>query len=60
MTQVVLGALEQAQTLFVQHQPKSLSRIDLLGGGRSALVQANIELGLALSEDEIDYLLDNS
>ena len=32
--------------------------IDVLGGGRAALVAANREFGLALSDDEIDYLLD--
>src|SRR5690606_14283803 len=58
MTQTVLAGLEQAQTLFAQHQPKSLSRIGVLGGGRGALEQANRELGLALAEDEIDYLVE--
>ena len=58
MTQTVLAALDEAQALFAQHSPKSLSRIDLLGGGRSALEQANSELGLALADDEIDYLLE--
>ncbi|MCZ6343779.1 hypothetical protein O5286_28570, partial [Escherichia coli] len=32
--------------------------IDLQGQGRAALEQANIRLGLALAEDEIDYLHD--
>ncbi len=30
----------------------------MLGGGKDALEAANTELGLALSDDEIDYLLD--
>jgi phosphoribosylformylglycinamidine synthase len=34
----------------------SVSQVDLRGGGRAALVQANEQLGLALSGDEIDYL----
>jgi len=34
----------------------SVRHVDLRGGGRAALVQANAQLGLALSEDEIDYL----
>ena len=38
---------------------RSLAVVDLLGGGRVALEQANRTLGLALSEDEIDYLADN-
>ncbi|MCC1497283.1 phosphoribosylformylglycinamidine synthase [Alcanivorax sp. 1008] len=58
MTQTVLGTLEEAQALFAQHQPKSLSRIDVLGGGKAALEQANSDLGLALAEDEIDYLVE--
>ena len=34
--------------------------VDLLAGGREALVAANGALGLALSDDEIDYLVDLS
>ncbi|MDF1629186.1 MAG: phosphoribosylformylglycinamidine synthase [Alcanivoracaceae bacterium] len=58
MTQTVLTTVEQAQALFAQHQPKTLSRIDVLGGGKTALEQANGDLGLALAEDEIDYLVE--
>ncbi|WP_017937359.1 phosphoribosylformylglycinamidine synthase [Zestomonas thermotolerans] len=57
MTQVVLGAMEEAAGLFSHAQPKPLTAIDVLGGGRAALERANIELGLALAEDEIDYLV---
>ena len=56
MTQLVLAQLEQASALFSHAQPKPLTAVDVLGGGRAALAQANIELGLALAEDEIDYL----
>ncbi|RNE88855.1 phosphoribosylformylglycinamidine synthase [Marichromatium sp. AB31] len=59
MTQVVLGALEEAEQLFVRAEARALRRVDLLGGGRAALVAANTELGLALSEDEIDYLAES-
>ena len=48
-----------ATTIFVQQQPEALIRIDLLGAGRDALVDADQSLGLALSDDEIDYLADN-
>lgn len=58
MTQVVLDELQQAEALFAVQQPKPFSRIDVLGQGRDALVSANNELGLALAEDEIDYLLE--
>ncbi|WP_432415564.1 phosphoribosylformylglycinamidine synthase [Chromohalobacter israelensis] len=33
-------------------------RVDVLDGGREALVDANDALGLALADDEIDYLLE--
>ena len=57
MTQLVLDNLEQAAGLFSHAQPKPLTVIDILGGGRVALEQANTSLGLALAEDEIDYLV---
>ena len=57
MTQQVLGALDGAAGLFSHAQPKPLSVVDVLGGGRAALEQANVSLGLALAEDEIDYLV---
>ncbi|MGV8843479.1 MAG: phosphoribosylformylglycinamidine synthase [Pseudomonas sp.] len=57
MTQQVLSQLEDAAGLFRHAQPAPLTVIDVLGGGRAALVTANRELGLALAEDEIDYLL---
>ena len=57
MTQLVLGALEEAAPLFSHAQPKPLTAVDVLGGGRAALEKANVELGLALAEDEIDYLV---
>src|SRR5690606_5072655 len=40
-------------------KPRPLSSVDILAGGREALVAANDELGLALSDDEIDYLVEN-
>jgi phosphoribosylformylglycinamidine synthase len=57
MTQLVLSALEDAAALFSHAQPKPLTAVDVLGGGRAALAQANQDLGLALAEDEIDYLV---
>lgn len=57
MTQQVLSALEAAEGLFSHAQPKALTSVDVLGGGREALVAANTALGLALAEDEIDYLV---
>lgn len=57
MTQLVLAKLEQACALFSHAEPKPLTAVDVLGGGRAALEQANTQLGLALAEDEIDYLV---
>lgn len=57
MVEVVLSDLSQAEQLFVHHQPAPMQSIDLSGAGRPALEQANRKLGLALADDEIDYLL---
>ncbi len=59
MTESVLGTLDEAEALFRHITPKPLATVDVLGGGREALMQANAGMGLALSADEIDYLLDN-
>ncbi|WP_019140926.1 phosphoribosylformylglycinamidine synthase [Noviherbaspirillum massiliense] len=57
MTEAVLRNAEDAAGLFSELEAKPLEYVDLLGGGKNALVRANSELGLALSEDEIDYLV---
>lgn len=59
MVEAVLANLEDARRLFSEESPKPAHTIDILGGGRAALEQANAELGLALAEDEIDYLLES-
>jgi len=56
MTETPLYALADAAALFEVASPRPLSRIPLLAEGKAALLRANVELGLALSEDEIDYL----
>ena len=58
MTEAVLGEFGQSSELFRHFAPKPMTTVDLLGGGRDALVEANGRLGLALSDDEIDYLVD--
>jgi phosphoribosylformylglycinamidine synthase len=58
MTETVLGSFEQTAELFRHFAPQPMTTVDVLGGGRAALVEANTRLGLALSEDEIDYLVD--
>ena len=57
MTETVLRSAEQAADLFRELDAKPLAFVDLLAGGKAALEHANSELGLALSDDEIDYLL---
>ena len=58
MTESVLRSADQAALLFRELDAKPLASIDLLGAGRAALAAANLDLGLALSEDEIDYLVE--
>jgi len=59
MMEVVFSDLQQAQALFEHASPTPFESVDILSGGRQALEQANLELGLALADDEIDYLVDN-
>ena len=56
MVEAVLPSLNAAQVLFAQGEPAALTQVDILGQGRAALVTANAKLGLALADDEIDYL----
>ena len=58
MTEMVLLEESSAARLFDHHQPKKLARVSI-AQGRESLVQANKDLGLALSADEIDYLLES-
>ncbi|MEW5905049.1 MAG: phosphoribosylformylglycinamidine synthase [Pseudomonadota bacterium] len=60
MTESVLADLDGIEgKLFTHGTPQPLSTVDILGGGKPALEAANRELGLALSPDEIDYLVEN-
>jgi phosphoribosylformylglycinamidine synthase len=59
MTESVLDSIDAARALFHHVAPQPLTTVDILSGGKVALVTANTELGLALSADEIDYLLEN-
>src|SRR5690349_142806 len=56
MTESVLTGLAQAQGLFLAGTPGDLVHVELGGNAREALAAANARLGLALAEDEIDYL----
>jgi phosphoribosylformylglycinamidine synthase len=57
MTESVFGDLDACAALFRQEQPRPMNSIPVLAAGRSALVAANQYLGLALADDEIDYLV---
>ncbi len=59
MTETVLSDTDELARLFDHHPPAPLVTVDILSGGREALVKANQDMGLALAADEIDYLLDN-
>jgi phosphoribosylformylglycinamidine synthase len=57
MMETLFDRFEDADALFAQHQPAPVQSVDILGEGRSALEAANTKLGLALAQDEIDYLM---
>ena len=58
MTETALFETAAAEILFAHAPPRPLGRVPL-GPGRPALERANLELGLALSADEIEYLLES-
>lgn len=58
MTESVLATVEQAASLFSELPAQPMALVDVQGGGRAALVAANTGFGLALAEDEIDYLVE--
>ncbi|MCB1702030.1 MAG: phosphoribosylformylglycinamidine synthase [Halioglobus sp.] len=59
MTESVLDTLDAPEQLFRHASPAPLSTVDILGGGREALAAADRSLGLALADDEIDYLVES-
>ena len=58
MTESVLPGIESAAALFAELPAQPMVLVDVLVGGRAALVAANTTYGLALADDEIDYLVD--
>ncbi|MDF4002166.1 phosphoribosylformylglycinamidine synthase [Luteibacter sp. PPL552] len=56
MVQSPLARLDEAAGLFLAGEPGPLGHVVLDGDARAALAQANGTLGLALADDEIDYL----
>jgi phosphoribosylformylglycinamidine synthase len=57
MTELVTTDRSQAEALFTELHPAAMEHVDVLGGGKGALEKANKDWGLALAEDEIDYLV---
>ena len=58
MTQSVIRDADRAAGLFDVREPGRLAHIPIGAGGKAALPEANSSMGLALSQDEIDYLHD--
>ncbi|MFQ6689589.1 phosphoribosylformylglycinamidine synthase, partial [Bordetella pertussis] len=56
MTETVVDGAFDGQALFETLAGKPMRTVAVQAEGRAALEQANVALGLALSEDEIDYL----
>lgn len=59
MTEVVFNDLDQAKVLFNESKPRPALELDILKGGRAVLKDADKKMGLALSEQEIDYLYES-
>jgi phosphoribosylformylglycinamidine synthase len=57
MTDSALPDRGAAAALFDTRPAVPMATVDVLGGGRARLEEANTAFGLALSDDEIDYLL---
>ena len=59
MTEEVFFELSDAVQLFRHAEPRPFTRVDVMEGGVMALTRANVDLGLALSDDEIEYLVES-
>ena len=58
MTESIISGRENLQVLFSASKPGKIAKIGVLHGGRDALMEANEQMGFALSDDEIDYLVE--
>jgi len=59
MTETVMGNIKEAEILFQTSDAEQLETIEILSQGKTVLQQANIKMGLALSETEINYLYEH-
>ncbi|GAB5560240.1 MAG: phosphoribosylformylglycinamidine synthase [Synoicihabitans sp.] len=57
MTEAVFNTIDDCAVLFRQESPRAMTSVPVLSEGREALDRANRDLGLALADDEIDYLV---
>lgn len=57
MTEAVFHSIDDAAVLFRSTEPAALATIDILAGGTEALQDVNKSMGLALTEPEIEYLV---
>ncbi len=58
MTQSIYSTAEELAEFFFELDKRGLGEIDIISGGKKALEDANTKYGFAISNDEIDYLLD--
>ncbi len=59
MTQGIVRDVAEAEKLFESAEPNPMQTVDVLAGGKQALIEANKNMGLALASDEIDYLVES-
>jgi len=57
MTESVVGESVDPALIFQSLPGKPMQTVPMLAQGRTALMHANADMGLALSDDEIEYLL---
>ncbi len=57
MTESVFADADASSVLFESRDAEPMAHVDVLGRGRGAIEEANVAFGLALSDDEIDYLV---
>ncbi len=58
MTESAFADVEASAALFDERDAEPMAHVDVLSHGRAAIEDANTTFGLALSDDEIDYLVD--
>ncbi len=59
MTENAWPARDAAAALFAERAPAPMAHVEALGRGRRAIEEADTAYGLALSDDEIDYLVES-